>query len=79
MRGAASSIRYVLDNPLAFLKGIGATTNMEATLLASTVFGRDEEDNTMELRQADVDEVVLCLSGQTSGESFLAMFPLNPN
>ena len=31
-------------------------------VLAAAVFGRDEDDSAMELRQRDVDEQILCLT-----------------
>jgi hypothetical protein len=66
MRGAASSIRFALDNPLSMIKELGMTTNMIATFLASAIFGRDEEEDAhapggMRIEQRDVDECVFCI------------------
>lgn len=82
VRGAASSIRYVLDNPLPWLEDMHCNTNtwtvryhllascmmnhltarMRQGYLAASVYGRDEDDSVMALRQRDVDDgLQMCL------------------
>ena len=42
-------------------------------LLAANVFGRDEDDSVMELRQQDVDDVVGIFSGYLDGREALPL------
>lgn len=75
IRGATTSIRFLLDNPLFIVENLGWSTGMMAGILAAEVFGRDEGD-TMELRQAHVDDLVKCMTEHMTGGTTGGVQPL---
>jgi hypothetical protein len=72
------AFRFILDNPLAYLRVLGLETAPTAVRVAALVWGRDE-DSGLEFTQEDIDQVVQLAdlrSERMSGPSAI-FFPLH--
>ena len=75
IRGAAASIRFLLDNPQSSMKDVGASTGTLAGFTVAEVFGRDE-GGTMEVRQADIDDMARIMTLHMTGELLSGSYPI---
>ena len=76
IRAAAPAIRFLLDHPHTVAAELGWTTGMMAGFLAADVFGRDEDDDTIQLAQADLDALVRTMIVTLTGEIMGGSFPI---
>ena len=74
-RSAASSLRFVLDNPMSWCSEMGYSTGQIGGILAVEAFGRDEAPTTMDrtrsdiiqLHLPDIHNILLVMSNHLSG------------
>jgi hypothetical protein len=76
VRGMPTTLQFMLDNPADFLKMVGMTTGATAGPIASSAFGKEEEDGFV-FAQETVDDVIAILSDQFSGP-LAGWFPICP-
>ena len=76
VRSMPTTLQFMLDNPADFLKMVGMTTGATAGPIASSAFGREEEDGFV-FAQETVDDVIAILSDQFSGP-LAGWFPICP-
>lgn len=70
LRGAASSIRAVLDRPIVVSEELGLSSSFSASGLAADIFGADEFDSPFVFLPRDIDTLVTTLLRILNG-SFL--------
>ena len=87
-RSAASSLRFVLDNPMSWCSEMGYSTGQIGGILAVEAFGRDEAPTSMDrtrsdiiqLHLPDIHNILLVMSNHLStSPPFGGTIPLQPH
>ena len=78
LRGAASSIRAVLDRPIVVSDELGLSTSFSASALAADVFGADEYNSPFVFLARDVDALVTTLLRILNGSFLHGTYPIPP-
>jgi hypothetical protein len=78
LRGAATSIRFVLDRPIVVSEEQGLSTSFNASMLAADVFGRDEFDSPFVFVPKHVDALVTALLRILNGSYLSGTYPIEP-
>jgi len=73
MHDASSSIRFLLENELDWIKDAGLTTTLSAVWVAGALFGREENAGTVEITQAHIDECLMSMATMLDGSFFGGM------
>ena len=76
LRSAATPLRYAMENDMIQLRDLGLTTRTFSCMLAANLFGRDEADGVLRLKQDDIDLIVLYLREMVAPVKWGAIFPL---
>eukprot|EP01043_Picozoa_sp_COSAG02_P026527 COSAG02_NODE_1532_length_12086_cov_6.489447_7_plen_474_part_00 len=79
IRSAKSALRFCAEEGahLAFWADAGLTTGVFATLVAASLYGKDEE-GAFELKQKDIDDLVAITTEIIRPATFGTVWPLNP-